>query len=239
MQFCSEQAKGGVYSMDVKAAAGAPNLTLRDIINKLDELHGRRIIRLAASGLENRYQVMSIKLPRTPGEIDTLAGEIFATLKQYEADAVQRVDQVIGVVTGEQCFSYALASYFGMGLPGSKKRCGHCSWCETGVAVVMPEALPRDPVDLDLIMEILNTIPDRDDLLLLTKIAFGITSPRIMRMRANRNHVFGSLVGHDFGAVLDEFTKVCSQEGGKGSTVKREPSTLAIKKEPMSSAQSG
>lgn len=197
-QFSSKPARGKIYTMDVQAAARALNINRQEIIRKLNELHDKGSIKLTASGLENRYRVTSKKLPRTPAEIGTLADEIFADLKQREADAVQRIDQVIGLVTGKQCFAYALSLHFDMDLPGDKKSCGHCGYCETGVAVVMPDAPPQAPVDLDLLTEILNAIPDRDDPLLLTKIAFGITTPRVTRMKISRNRIFGSLVGHKF-----------------------------------------
>ncbi|KAL8296452.1 hypothetical protein RB597_005844 [Gaeumannomyces tritici] len=227
IQFSFQPVGGRLYSIDVQAAARAANINPQGIISKLSELHHKGIISLTVSGLESQYQLTSEKLPQTPAEIDTLADGIFADLKQREADAVQRIDQAMGVVTGKQCFAYALALHFDMSLPDDKKRCGHCSWCETGVAVVMPEAPPRDPVDRNLVMEILTTVPDRDDPLLLANIAFGITTPRITRMRISKKPVFRSLVGHNFYEILDLFTQVCSQEGGDRSSVKREPTNSA------------
>ncbi|KAL8367185.1 hypothetical protein RB599_010269 [Gaeumannomyces hyphopodioides] len=132
-----------------------------------------------------------------------------------------------------------LPLHFGVNLPGDKKRCGHCGFCETGVAVVMPEAPPRAPVDLNPLMETLGVIPDHDDPFFLTRVAFGIFTPRVIRIKISKNRVFGSLVGHNFNAVLDEFTQVCSQEGGKSSSVKREHSAPSINEEPTSSAYSG
>ncbi|KAL8372314.1 hypothetical protein RB595_001891 [Gaeumannomyces hyphopodioides] len=239
VQFSSKAPRAKNYSMDVQAAARTLNINRQEIIRKLNELHDKGFIKLTASGVENRYRVTSKKLPRTPAEINTLADEIFADLKQREADAVRRIDQVIGLVTGKQCFAFALSLHFDMDLPDDKKSCGHCGYCETGVAVVMPDAPPRPPVGLGLLMEILDAIPDRDDPLLLTKIAFGITTPRVARMRISRNRFFGSLTGHNFNDVLNEFTQVCSQDGSKSSSIKRESSTPTIKKEPTSSAYSG
>ncbi|KAL8399697.1 hypothetical protein RB594_000194 [Gaeumannomyces avenae] len=238
VQFSSKPQRGKNYTMDVQTAARALNINRQEIIRKLNELHDRGFIKLTASGVENRYRVISKNLPRTPDQINTLADEIFADLKQREVDAVQRIDQVIGLVTGEQCFAHALSLHFDMDLPDDKKSCGHCGYCETGVAVVMPVAPPRPPVGVDLLMEILDAIPDRDDPLLLTKIAFGITTPRVTRMRISRNRFFGSLTGHNFNDVLNEFTQICSQAGGKTSSIKRESSTPTIKKEPTSSAYS-
>ncbi|EJT68751.1 hypothetical protein GGTG_13681 [Gaeumannomyces tritici R3-111a-1] len=235
----SKPVGGSIYSIDVRTAARILNLNRRAIVRKINELHDKGLINLVVSGQENRYQVTSKKLPQTPAEIGTLADEIFAGLKGRESDAVHRIEQVIGLVTGKQCFAYALALHFGMNLPGDKKRCGHCGFCETGVAVVMPEAPPRAPVDLNLLMETLGVIPDRDDPLFLTRVAFGIFTPRTIRIKISKNRVFGSLVGHNFNAVLDEFTQVCSQEGGKSSSVKREHSTPSINEEPTSSAYSG
>ncbi|KAL8366556.1 hypothetical protein RB595_010422 [Gaeumannomyces hyphopodioides] len=236
IQFSSKPAGGRTYSIDVLAAARATGISPHGMVNKLSELHHKGVVTLTVSGLENRYQVTSKKLPQTPADIDTLADEVFADLKLREAEAVQRVDHAMGVVTGKQCFAYALALHFDTSLPDGKKRCGHCSWCETGDAVIMPEAPPQDPVGPDLLMGILTTIPDRDDPLFLTNIAFGIITPRVARMRISRNSVFGSLLGYDFNAIRDAFTQVCSQEGGESSSVERESSTPAIKKEPTSSA---
>jgi len=58
--------------------------------------------------------------------------------------------------------------------------------------------------------QILNTIPDRDDPRLLARIAFGISSPRVTKLKMGRSPMFGSMEDHDFMHLLRSFTTVCN-----------------------------
>ena len=115
---------------------------------------------------------------------------------------------MLKLITGRACFSHALAQHFGDDLPTGKKDCGHCTWCLTHQPVVQ-KIPPKGPFNNARFKAILNTVADRDDPRLLAKIAFGIASPRITKLKLGRSPLFGSMDDHDFESLLRAFTQEC------------------------------
>lgn len=68
---------------------------------------------------------------------------------------------------------------------------------------------PKVPFNETRFMAILSAVPDRDDSRLLAKIAFGIASPKITKLKMGRSPLFGSMDDHDFESLLTAFTREC------------------------------
>lgn len=131
--------------------------------------------------------------------------------------------------------SHNLASYFGDqdAVPNSGK-CGHCTYCLTKTATSFTR-LTIQQLDHARIQRVLEACKDRDDPRLLTRLAFGITSPRLTTAKLTRNPVFGSMVDCDWVAMLKEFTKICDAEGNQPA----QPSSPAKKAGSTKRAHSG
>ncbi|OTB09415.1 hypothetical protein M426DRAFT_6687 [Hypoxylon sp. CI-4A] len=198
------------YDIDVNATAKLSGLLRADLIRKLNEYHDQGFILLKASGVENRYKVLS-KLPSTTQEIDEIVDKLYADMESREEDALQRTHQLADLITGDKCFALALAEHFGMGLPDKKTECGHCTRCLTGTRVKMSPR-PTPPVNFEGILQVLAACDVRDDPRFLARVAFGIKSPRVLQLKLQTKKVFGSLADHDFKSLLKEFTRAC--EGG-------------------------
>ncbi|KAI1446499.1 ATP-dependent DNA helicase [Annulohypoxylon stygium] len=197
------------YYFDMNHVVSSIGLLRADLIRKLNDYNDRDIIMLKVGGVENRYKVLK-KLPNTPQEIDAITDKLFADMESREEDALQRAQQVADLITGDKCFAVALAEHFGMGLPGGKTKCGHCTHCLSGKRIVMAPK-PSLPADMDTIRRVLAVCRVRDDPRFLTRVAFGIKSPRVTQLKLHQSHVFGSLVEHDFMSLLSEFTKACEE----------------------------
>ncbi|KAI0133883.1 ATP-dependent DNA helicase recQ [Xylariales sp. AK1849] len=204
------------YSFDPNDAIAGTNLLRADVLRKLDDWHNRGIVMVKASGVQNRYRILK-KLPTTDSEVNGLAEKLYIDMETREQDALQRVQDVANMITGDKCFALALAEHFGMHLPGGKESCGHCTYCQNGKAVVMPpKATP--PVDFAGIQKILNACDVRDDARFLARIAFGIKSPRVTQLKMDKDKIFGSLEDHDFTSLLREFEHACkSYKYGAGN----------------------
>lgn len=166
-----------------------------DLIRKLDSWHAQGIILLKTMGVLNRYRVMN-PLPTSDEDIEALAADLFADMQSREQDALDRISQMVDLVTGEKCFALALAEHFGMGLPDGRNSCGHCTYCVTGKPAELP-AKQTPEVDIEGIKKVLSVCP-HDDARLLARVAFGIKSPRISQLKLDKTAAFMSLADHEF-----------------------------------------
>ncbi|KAI7355178.1 ATP-dependent DNA helicase [Hortaea werneckii] len=209
--------------IDVEEAA-AGTVPRHEIIKKLRQWQDSGKINLQRSGVVNVYRLMR-PLPTTKEEKDQIIDSVYADLESREGQDLDRIDDVVSLLTGTKCFARALAEHFGDSLPEGKAECGECTWCETHVPRRMDKPAPRS-FNVGLFDQILRVIPDRDDPRYLARVAFGIRSPRVEAARLGRHRVFGSMEDHDFGVLLQAFRRLC--EGG-GTTAA--PPSSAIKQE--------
>ncbi|KAI1112270.1 ATP-dependent DNA helicase recQ [Nemania sp. NC0429] len=201
------------YHIDVNAAAKDAGILRVDLIRKLNQFNDTGLIRLKATGVVNRYKILK-KLPSTPKEVEKITNKLHPEMEHRETDAMKRFEAVCDFLTDKECFARALTTYFGMGLPDGKTKCGHCTYCLTGKPVVLPPK-PLRPVDRIGIRQVLAACDVRDDPRFLARVAFGIKSPRVTQLKLDKKAVFGSLEDHDFESLLKEFTKACESKGFK------------------------
>jgi len=185
-------------SIDIDATARTHNLTRWDLIGKLNDWAGSGIIELKTSGVISVYRVIK-QLPDTPAELEIIVNDLYKELEAREQQELGRIQDVIRLVTGQKCFAAELARHFGDNLPDGKESCGNCTWCETHQAVKL---ITPPPVtwDRNRFAAVLATIPERDDARYLTRVAFGIVSPRVTANKLNRtgSTIFGSMSDHPF-----------------------------------------
>lgn len=183
-------------TLEPTPAAQASKLPRNRIIRLLNELGDQGIVRLQPSGVEQKYRVLDA-LPRTDAAIDDLADKLHADLQHREKQALDRIHQMINMITGPKCFALSLAEHFGMSLPNGARNCGHCTYCVSGKALEPP---PRPPKVTDHagIERVLKATDVRDDPRFLARVAFGIKSPRVGKLGLDKDPAFMSMAGHDF-----------------------------------------
>lgn len=194
--FSSAVKKGGWHDIDLNVVSKAWGLNRIDLGRKLDKFDEKGYIVLKANGIEHRYRVLQ-QITWTEEEIEDLADKIYTDLEARQEESLRRVRQVIALITGRECFAYSLAQHFGMGLPGGKTSCGHCTYCLTGQPVTLPPVTSRS-VDMGLVRQVLAATDVRDDPAFLARVAFGIKSPRVTMLNLDKHEVFRSMAGHDF-----------------------------------------
>ncbi|KAK0668065.1 P-loop containing nucleoside triphosphate hydrolase protein [Cercophora samala] len=200
------------YDIDINEAIAykGAGLNRADIVAKLNQLDQQGHIKLQASGLTNRY-ILQKALPKTDEDREKVVEKLYKDLTGREKDALQRCREVMGLITGPKCFALSLAQHFGMDLPDGKGKCGHCSFCLTGKPVEPPK-LKVTPTTASSIQKVLKATDVRDDPRFLARVAYGIRSPRVTALKLDKSPVFRSMAGHDFEALLAEFTKVCEKK---------------------------
>ena len=185
-----------LYHVDVDAANNHAGVVRADIIRKLNGWNESGIIALRTSGVQNVYRVLR-KLPSTQEAIEEIAKKLYTQMQTREQQDLQRTKEVVSLITSKSCISRGLATYFGDTSHSVPTKCGHCTWCETGVQVVLPDKPPTKP-DTASINAVLKACNARDDPRFLARIAFGITSPRVTVMKLGRHPVFGLMNVCDF-----------------------------------------
>lgn len=183
--------------IDVTEAAKRSFVPRNDIVKKLNDWNDSQVITLKTAGVLHVYRVLA-ELPQTNAEIDSLAEEVFAQLEKREQKDLKRTDEMVGLITGSNCFSRTLAEHFGDTIAGGRRDCGHCTWCLTNRPVLLAKPPPK-PFDMSRFNKILSKVPYRDDARFLAKIAFGISSPKITSAKlGGTNSLFGSMDDHPF-----------------------------------------
>lgn len=194
--FKNAKKKSTLYHFEPKDAMTGSHILRSDLMNKINEWSNRGMIDVQGSGVMNRYRILD-ELPVEASELDALTDDLYVDMQAREKDALGRMQQVADLVTGDQCFAFALAKHFGMGLPTGKDNCGHCTFCITKKAVILPhKAIP--PVDFAGIKKVLEACDVRDDPRFLARVAFGIKSPRVTALKLGNSAVFGSLIEQPF-----------------------------------------
>ncbi|KAK3683307.1 P-loop containing nucleoside triphosphate hydrolase protein [Podospora appendiculata] len=196
--FSSATKKIKWFTIDVNDAARSAGggLKRNDIVRKLNQLNERGHIKLQTSGIEHRYLILK-ELPQTKDEISSVVDKLYADLQNREKDALARSSEVMALITGRKCFARALAEHFGMGLPGGKESCGHCTFCMTRTPLKTP-VRPRYAATAATIQEVLKATDLRDDPRFLARVAFGIRSPRVTKLKLEKSPAFRSLAHYDF-----------------------------------------
>lgn len=197
------------HTIDPSEVASLTGTSRMEIVKILNDLNDSGVIILTVGGVEQKYKILK-ELPSIGAEIDALTDEVYASLQLREKQALERIQQVIKFITGQKCFGLSIAEHFGMSLPDGKKKCGHCTFCISGKAIELPPSPPK-ALNRTAIREVLNATDVRDDARFLARVAFGIKSPRVTKLKLDRNHVFSSMADSNFELILKEFEKACDE----------------------------
>jgi ATP-dependent DNA helicase RecQ len=187
------------YTLETEAAAAELGQERSRIVRALEYLADQGWVELQVADARQRYTRLAERV-----DAEALVAELGARFRRREAAEVSRVEQVIGLVTHEGCQTNYLLGYFGerRGEP-----CGHCGFCETGVANVMPPPLPAPPIERVLEVPAFEALVAAQPQALgeprqQARFLCGLSSPALSRARLGRHALFGALEGRRFGEVL-------------------------------------
>jgi len=184
------------FSIDPAAAATALNTPRERIVQALDWLGEQQLLEVKVAGIRHRFQRM-----RRPDSTTALADELHQRVIQREEAEIQRLQQVLDLITLDGCQSNALARHFG---EQRTTPCGHCSGCRRGGCQLPPRR--TQSISDALWQEIRLLRQEQAEILgqphLLSRFLCGITSPHLSRSRLTRHPLFGSLENVPFKEVL-------------------------------------
>ncbi|KAF8334003.1 ATP-dependent DNA helicase [Cantharellus anzutake] len=199
------------YIIDVTGAEKLTPFSRSELSKWLMHWEMDGLIDIKASQVRNRYQILRER-PTSQEEIEKLADVMHKRMVEREETAVARLRSVVQFATDNKCLADTLAAYFGDSDVVPDHHCGRCSYCIDGAMPPFDAQLDKiQSLDPSLIRRVLDICPDRDDPLLLTRIAYGISSPRITMLKLGKNPVFGSLASENWGMLVKAFEEACEK----------------------------
>ena len=188
------------YALNPDEAAEHLGVERRRVVRALEHIEEQGWGRLKVADVRQRYT-------RGRGDEDAaaLAADLSERFTRREQAEIKRLGRVLKLVTHAGCQTNALVGYFG------EKRtepCGHCTFCATGKAVVLPPApdlpAPEDLLDVPAWQSLLASHPDAlADPRQQARFLCGLSSPALSRARITRHALFGKLETLRFGDVLE------------------------------------
>ncbi|WP_044890892.1 RecQ family ATP-dependent DNA helicase [Myxococcus hansupus] len=135
---------------------------------------------------------------------DALSTLLVRRFQQREAQEVARVQAVLKLVTHTGCQSNALVSHFGQ---WREAPCGHCTFCRTGEAQVLPATRPRPSLPAKLDVAAFRALVARHPEALShprqsARFLCGLSSPALTRAKLGGHALFGALDAWPFAEVL-------------------------------------
>ncbi|MBE0434008.1 RecQ family zinc-binding domain-containing protein, partial [candidate division WOR-3 bacterium] len=116
--------------------------------------------------------------------LDVVGRKICRLFEAKENHEIQRIHNLVDFFESTSCISKRLARYFGEDLKND--RCGHCSFCKTGQAVIQQttELQPLSTFSFkELTGEFIKTAGDHCSALNVAKFLCGISSPALTKLK--------------------------------------------------------
>ncbi len=187
------------FHVDAFAIANALRCDRQRVIRALDYLAEMKLIELKTAGVRLRYRRL-----RAPKAVHPLADSLYQRMAQREKRELERLQQVVDLVSHNGCQSSALGEHFGQPL---EEPCGHCTWCLERRPEVLP---PREhggiPDDIwEEAMQLRREHPKvLRDARVLARFLCGVPSPQLTKAKLNRNPLYGSLANVPFQTVVQK-----------------------------------
>jgi len=158
--------------------------------------------------LQSRQAVDVYDLLTQAFNIDDMAEKMYALFKKKERLEIRRIHNMVGFFESDACISKQLAGYFGEHL--AKERCGHCSFCKSGKAVLQTtaELKPLSQFEFKTITaEFTQAVGEQFSEANLTKFLCGIYTPVFSKLKIKQLPYFGIFESYPFLEVKNWITK--------------------------------
>ena len=185
------------FTLDIDAAAEKVRAHRGAVVEAMEGLAQQGHLTLKVSGLRHGYRLVATDV--RPASLAASLSERFAAAELRD---LARIDDVIGLATGQRCLTAALLAYFGEELPGP---CGHCDRCAGEPISPLPEATPQRFGADDEAMVAAVRGEGHEALgspRQLARFLCGLPSPAVGRARLRKHPRFGALRRVPFDEVL-------------------------------------
>ncbi len=191
------------YSLNPQDMAGLLGADAGRIIRVLEVLEERDLVELRAADIRQRYTRLDPDRD-TPAQGAKIAAKLYARFAHRETQEMARLQQVLDLVTMDNCQVNALVGYFG---EIRDSPCGHCTWCRTHRAAVLPAPASVPPLpgglDIEAFSSLRTAHPDAlGHARQAARFLCGLSSPALSRAKLTRHALFGIWETYPFADVL-------------------------------------
>ena len=183
--------------VDIKAILNSYGTDRQRILTALEYFDEKGWIELRSGQAMEVYDILTQAF-----DIDVMAEKMYALFKKKEGLEIQRIHHMVTLFESDGCISKQLAEYFGEYL--EKKRCGHCSFCKGGKAV-LPNTTGLEPLAHfkfeEITGEFMQALGEQFTEVNLTKFLCGIYTPVFSKLKIKKLPHFGILEKYPFGEV--------------------------------------
>jgi ATP-dependent DNA helicase RecQ len=141
-------------------------------------------------------------------DIDAITEKMHGLFNKKEKLEIQRIHNMVAFFESDACLSKRLAEYFGEHL--AKERCGHCSFCESGEAVLQTTTKLKPFTQFEfktICAEFRQAVGEHFSAVNLTKFLCGIYSPVFSKLKIKKLPYFGVFENYPFIEVKNWITK--------------------------------
>ena len=149
--------------------------------------------------LQSRLAVDVYDILTQAFDIDDLAEKMDTLFKKKESVEIQRIHNMADFFESDACISKRLAGYFGEDL--QQERCGHCSFCKGGKAVLQKTTAlkPLSSFDFsEITTEFFQAIGEQISEVNLTRFLCGIYTPVFSKLKIKKLPHFGIFESYPF-----------------------------------------
>ncbi len=113
------------------------------IVRALEFLAEKELVTLEVSDVRHRY-VRGAAANAATVDVDVVTDTLHARFALHEKREIERIRSVLDLITVDACQTNHLVAHFGEVRAAD---CGHCSWCHTKCATVLPPPSPLPDLD--------------------------------------------------------------------------------------------
>lgn len=200
-----------LYALDPAAAAAAIGESRERVLTALTYFEEQGWLRLEPTDVRQPYRRL-----REHEDVDALVSDLVRRFEKRERSEIERIEDVLAIVTHAGCQSNALVGHFGQ---VRESPCGHCSGCESGAARSLPAGRAAPPVPPEIVAGLAALRAKHPRALAeprqAARFLCGLTSPALGREKLARHPWFGALAERRFAEVLALVgAQAISREGG-------------------------
>lgn len=188
------------WKIDADVAASELNCDRKHVVHAVQLIEDKQLAEIKISGARKRFSRLDANK-----DIETLVANLAERFARREASDITRIADVLKLVEHNGCQTNALVAHFG---EIRDQPCGHCTFCKTGKAAVLPSPVPLPEIDSRVSIEELKSLRNTHSAALfqprqMARFLCGLSSPAQSKARLMRLPLYGKLENYRFGDVLD------------------------------------
>jgi len=181
-------------SVDINGILNSYDTDRQRVLTALEYFDEKAWIELQSSQATEVYDILTQAF-----DIDVMAEKMYALFIKKEKLEIQRIHNMVSFFESDACISKQLAKYFGEDL--EKERCGHCSFCKSGKAVLKNTTALKPLSNFEfgeITGEFIRAIGEQFSKINLTKFLCGIYTPVFSKLKIKQLPYFGILKNYPF-----------------------------------------